>query len=314
MLSALAAADTVTWISICAKALIYASALVAMGSVFSILTLRSLPASEVQFLRRLSVFCAISAAMLSLLRLPLRAGFLMGGTWQGATDPMMLMIVLESPLGFSIALRLVGLALICTILIPARIGRLLGVCGVALVAVSFAFRGHALQDPRLLLSTLVTLHVLGLSFWIGAFTPLYRIAGQNAGSAVGRISHEFGRIAIWVVAVLTLAGGVTLWLLTGNLLTALFTPYGQFFAVKLIVFLAVIGCAAWNKLRLTPALLRQEAGAGACLRASIRLETAFVTVILITTAILTTVTGPAATALVSYDHEVRIDRTSLPLS
>ena len=80
------------------------------------------------------------------------------------------------------------------------------------------------------------------------------------------------------------------------------------------VFLAVIGCAAWNKLRLTPALLRQEAGAGARLRASIRLETAFVTVILITTAILTTVTGPAATALVSYDHEVRIDRTSLPLS
>ena len=97
MLSALASADLVTWLSICVKALVYATALIAMGSILSILMLRRLPAPEVQTLRRLSVFCAIGAALLSLLRLPLRASFLMGGTWQGATDPMMLTMVSESP-------------------------------------------------------------------------------------------------------------------------------------------------------------------------------------------------------------------------
>lgn len=295
MLSALASADLVTWLSICVKALVYATALIAMGSILSILMLRRLPAPEVQTLRRLSVLCAIGAALLSLMRLPLRASFLMGGTWQGATDPMMLTMVSESPLGASIALRLVGLALICAILLPVRLGRPLAACGVIIVAASFVFRGHALEEPRVLLAALISLHILGLAFWIGAFTPLYRLSAADTASVAGQISHDFGRIAVWVVGTLTLAGGVTLWLLTGNVLDALFTSYGQFFAIKLGVFLGIIGFAAWNKLRLTPALLRQEPGASAHLRWSIRTETALVALILVTTAILTTISAPEAT-------------------
>jgi putative copper resistance protein D len=262
VVSVLASADAVTWLSICVKALVYATALLAIGSILSVLTLRSLPSSEVQALRRLSVFCAIGAALFSLSRLPLRASFLMGGTWQGATEPMMLTMVLQSPLGYSIALRLVGLGLICAIVLPARVGRLLAALGVVIVAASFVFRGHALEDPRLLLATLVMLHILGLAFWIGVFAPLYRLAGNSTGSVAGQVSHDFGRVAVWVVGTLTLAGGVTLWLLTGNLQDAFFTSYGQFFAIKLCVFLAIIGFAAWNKLRLTPdacvALSRSE--------------------------------------------------------
>lgn len=294
MLSTLSSVDLVTWLSICVKALVYATTLLAMGSILSILALCRLPASEVQALRRLSVLCAIAAALLSLVRLPLRASFLMGGTWQGATDPMMLTMVSESPLGSSIALRLIGLALICAILLPARLGRPLAVVGVIIVAASFVFRGHALEEPRLLLAALLTLHILGLAFWIGAFAPLYRLSGANTASVAGQVSQDFGRMAVWVVGALTLAGGVTLWLLAGNVLDALFTPYGQFFVVKLGVFLGIIGFAAGNKLRLTPGLLRQEPDAGARLRLSIRMETALVALILMTTATLTTVSAPEA--------------------
>jgi len=294
MLNALASADVVTWLSIVVKSLVYATAFLAMGSVLNLLTLRSLPASEVRKLRQMSVVWAIGAALFSVLRVPLRASFLMGGTWQGATEPMMLTMVSDSPLGSSITLRLIGLALICAILLPACFGRPLAALGVVVVAASFVFRGHALEEPRLLLATLITLHVLGLAFWIGAFAPLYRLSGANTASVAGQVSHDFGRIAVWVVGALTLAGGVTLWLLTGNVLNALFTPYGQFFAIKLGVFLAIIAFAAWNKLRLTPALLRQEPGAGSRLRGSIRMETALVALILLTTAILTTVSAPEA--------------------
>lgn len=294
MLNALASADAVTWLSIVVKALVYAIAFLAMGSVLSILTLRRLPASEVWKLRRMSVVWAIAAAVFSVLRLPLRASFLMGGTWQGATDPMMLTMVSDSPLGASIAVRLFGLALICAILLPARIGRPLAGLGVVIVAASFVVRGHALEEPRLLLASLITLHVLGLAFWIGAFAPLYRLSGEKTADIAGQVSHDFGRMAVWVVGALSLAGAVTLWLLTGHVLDALFTPYGQFFALKLGAFLAIIALAAWNKLHLTPALLRQEPGAGARLRGSIRMETALVALILLTTATLTTVSAPEA--------------------
>jgi putative copper resistance protein D len=156
------------------------------------------------------------------------------------------------------------------------------------------FRGHALEEPRLLLATLITLHVLGLAFWIGALAPLYRLSGASTDSVAGQVSHDFGQLAIWVVGGLSLAGGATFWLLTGNVLNALFTPYGQFFAIKLVVFLTIMAFAAWNKLRLTPALLRQVPGAGARLRRSIRTEAALVALILLTTATLTTVSAPEA--------------------
>ncbi|MFT4783097.1 MAG: putative copper resistance protein D [Paracoccaceae bacterium] len=153
-------------------------------------------------------------------------------------------------------MRLVGLGLICAIVLPARVGRLLAALGGVIVAASFVFRGHALEEPRLFLAALIMLHILGLAFWIGAFAPLYRLAGKSTGSVAGQVSHDFGRLAVWVVGALTLAGGVTLWLLTGNLQDAIFTPYGQFFAIKLCAFFAIIGFAAWNRLRVTPALLR----------------------------------------------------------
>ncbi|MDT8328386.1 MAG: copper-binding protein [Roseovarius sp.] len=233
MLSAIAALDAITYLSICVKALVYVVTFLAMGSVLSILTLRRLPASEVQALTRLAAICAVGGALLSVLRLPVRASFLMGGTWQGATDPILLAMVWQSPLGVSIVLRLVGLGLICAILLPSRFGRWAAVFGGIIVAASFVLRGHAISEPRLLLCMLVTVHVLGLSFWIGGFAPLYRLAGHNSKGVAGQVCLEFGRLAVWGVGALTLAGGVTLWLLTGNAMTALATPYGQFFAVKL---------------------------------------------------------------------------------
>jgi putative copper resistance protein D len=292
MISALASADPVTWISICVKALVYATTLLAMGSILSLLTLRKLPAREVHSLKWIAVACAIAAAVSSLARLPLRASFLMGGTWQGATEPMMLAMVWDSPLGTSIAIRLVGLGLILLILVPGRAGRGLAGLGAIVAALSFVFRGHALEEPRVLLGALITLHVLGVAFWIGAFAPLYRIGGEASATAAGTVAHEFGRQALWVVGILTGVGAITLWLLTGNILAAIYTPYGQIFALKLAIFAGVMGFAAWNKLRLTPALLRDEHGAGTKLRQSVRLEAALIGVILLTTAALTTVSAP----------------------
>ena len=91
---------------------------------------------------------------------------------------------------------------------------------------------------------------------------------------------------------LAVAGVALFVLLTGDPLAALGTPYGWILAVKLLLFTLLLGLAALNKYRLTPALQMGTLRAGGHLRRSIRLEAAAVLAILATTATLTTVAAP----------------------
>ena len=166
------------------------------------------------------------------------------------------------------------------------------IVGAGIVCASFAFRGHVLAEPRVILGALVTAHLLGLAFWIGAFAPLHRLAGGADPMHAGAAAAEFGRRALWVVPALAVAGGGLLVLLAGNPLDALSTPYGQLLAIKLSVFVLLLGLAAFNKLRVTPALLAGDSAAAGRLRQSIRLEFAAVSTILAATATLTTIGSP----------------------
>lgn len=292
MLSTLAAADTVTWLAIFVKAGAYFASLLAAGSVLVLLGLRTLPASAHRRVVWTAVGAAVFAAVLSLLRIPLQASFLTGGAPEGARDPMLLRMVFDSPLGDAVTLRLVGLGMICATLLPGRGAQWIAGGGAVLVAASFAMRGHALEEPRLLLGSLITVHVLGLAFWIGALAPLARVAWRGPPAAAGALAQEFGAKALWVVGILMAAGGVMLALFGAASPAALKTAYGQGFALKLVLVFGVLSLAAFNKLRLTTALLSGEPGAGAYLRQSIRWETALIAIILLTTAAATTVSAP----------------------
>lgn len=292
MLAALTSADAVTWASICVKALAYAATLSAIGSVIVLVALRELSDGGRSALRLTAVASVLAAALFSALRLPVRASFLMGGTWDGATDPMILGMVTDSPLGTSVALRIVGLALILAMLWRTRAGLALALLGACIASVSFALRGHALSEPRVLLGALITLHILCLAFWVGGFAPLARAARMDPPAQAGALAHEFGRSALWAVGLVVLAGAITLALLGAATPSALSSPYGQMFAVKLVLFAGVIALAAVNKLTLTPALQTGAPGAGARLRRSISVEAVLVAGILVTTAALTTLSAP----------------------
>ena len=294
MISTLASADAHVWLSILVKTLAYSATMLAAGSVLVSVGLREVTEDGRRLLRLMAVLAALAAAALSALRVPVRASFLMGGTFEGAVDPMILGIVAESPLGSSVTVRLVGLALIPTIILPMRGARWLALAGALVTCVSFALRGHALGDPRYLLGTLVTIHILGLAFWIGAFAPLVRATRRESPAMVGALAHEFGTKALWIVAALVAAGAVTLVLLGAATPAALATPYGQTFLIKLALFAAVLGLAALNKVRLTPELQAAAPGAAQRLRRSIGLESVLILAILATTAALTTVTSPPA--------------------
>lgn len=292
MISALSSADAVTWLSISVKAMAYATTLLAAGLALTVLFLRTLPEDEERSLGGIAVLMAMASAFFSVLRLPIRASFLMGGTWAGALDPMILSMVLESPLGTAVALRLVGLALILGILSRSRIGRNVAALGTVFVAASFAMRGHALEDPRSLLGVLVTAHILGLAFWLGAILSLWRLSRHSGSQATGAVAAEFGGKALLIVPGLTLAGIVTFLVLTGWRVESLTSAYAQFFAVKLALFSGVLGFAAWNKLRLTSALQNGAPAAAVQLRVSLWFEAGLIAAVLFVTAALSTVSAP----------------------
>ncbi|WP_299684148.1 CopD family protein [uncultured Tateyamaria sp.] len=292
MLASLASADTVTWVSIIVKVIAYAGTLIAVGSVLVLVALREVDARGRTSLRRITVLAACVGAVFTVLRLPVRASFLMGGTWDGAMDPTILGMVAQSPLGPSAALRLVGLALILFVFWRARSGQVIAIVGAVLASASFALRGHALGEPQVILGALVTLHILCLAFWIGGLAPLAQAARSEPPIRAGALAHEFGGRALWSVGLLVLAGGITLALFGAASPAALSTPYGQMFAAKIALFVGVLSLAAINKLSLTPALLADMPQAGVRLRRSITLEAVLITAILCVTATLTTISSP----------------------
>ena len=286
------AMDGATLATVAVKTLSYLASLAAAGSALALASLSTLDGDATRTVRRLGLAAAFTAGLASAALVPMSAVYLAGGSWAGAVDPVLTGMVATSPVGESLAVRIAGLAVVAALLTSARAPGYVCVAGAGIVCASFALRGHVLDEPRLILGALLTAHLLGLAFWIGALAPLHRLAGRADPTRAGAAAAEFGRRALWVVPALAAAGGGLLVLLAGNPLDALATPYGRLLAVKLAVFVLLLGLAAFNKLRLTPALLVGDAGAGVRLRRSIGLELAAVLAILATTAILTTVASP----------------------
>ena len=276
--------DGATLATVALKAFACLASLTAAGSALALASLTNLDRDTRRMVGRLGLACAVAAGLASAALIPVGAIYLAGGSWTGAVDPALTGMVAASPVGESLAVRIAGLAVVAVLFISGRAPGPAAVAGAGIVCASFAFRGHVLAEPRLILGALITAHLLGLAFWIGAFAPLYRMAGRADPSRAGAAAAEFGRRALWVVPALAAAGATLLVLLAGNPLDAVGTTWGRLLAVKLAVFVLLLGLAAYNRLRLTPALLAGDVGAGVLLRRSIRLEFAAVSVILAVTA------------------------------
>ena len=286
------AMDGATLATVAVKALAYLASLAAAGSALALASLTKLDRDTRRMAGRLGLACAITAGLASAALIPAGAIYLAGGSWAGAVDPALTGMVAESPVGESIVVRIAGLTVVAVLFVSGRVPGLAAVAGAGVVCASFALRGHVLAEPRLILGALVTAHLMGLAFWIGAFAPLHRLAGHADPIRAGAAAAQFGRRALWVVPALAVAGVALLVLLAGNPLDAVETTYGRLLVVKLAVFVLLLGLAAFNRLRLTPALLAGDAVAGIRLRRSIGLEFAAVMVILVVTATLTTIASP----------------------
>jgi putative copper export protein len=200
----------------------------------------------------------------------------MSGDMAGLFDLGLTRMILQAGEGRATLLRLIGLSL----MVPAPAVRRpppWALIGALVAATSFAWMGHvhALAEPWLAASVLV-LHLLGAAFWLGALMPLLMVSRGADVSRVAATAARFGASALVVVAELWTSG------------------YGRLVLSKIVLVACLLALAALNHFRLTPGLIEGDGRALRALQKSIRFEIALAGAILIVTAAMTTVAGPAA--------------------
>ncbi|MDA9510799.1 copper-binding protein [Bradyrhizobium sp. CCBAU 11386] len=138
------------------------------------------------------------------------------------------------------------------------------------VGLSLAMTGHAATaPPEMVTRPAIFLHGLGVAFWIGALAPLAALVSKP-GAALP-VVNRFSRIAVPVVAMLALTGLALAVVQLEKPAALVETRYGLILSIKLALVAALLALAALNRVRLTPALARDEAAAPA-LKRSILLE------------------------------------------
>lgn len=278
--------------AVLAKAVTYAATFGAAGAVFFLLYCGTLLRDQQRArIRRLIGILAGIAAAASILRILLLAGS-MSGEVAGMFDSSFTRMILGAGEGRATGQRMVGLALVLFALSTNPMFRGPAIAGAIAASTSFAWVGHihgmVPNTPTLLLC----LHLLCAAFWLGALPPLLVIAAGNNTSQVAAAAARFGKLALRVVALLLAAGASLLFMLIGDAAQFWASDYGRMMAIKLLAVAALLGAAAWNKLYLTPRLLKRDARAALMFRRSVLAEIGLGALILLATAAFTTLTGP----------------------
>ncbi|HEY6456525.1 MAG TPA: CopD family protein [Steroidobacteraceae bacterium] len=261
------------------------------GALFLILFGTWLPLSGVR-IRRLLRIATLTAGALVLLQFSIEAARL-AGEFSGVWDPQMQRLAWDSVVGTATRLRLGGLLLVLVgLLARRRTAAVLCILGIAVLAVAFTLLGHTVDQPhRMGLALLLLLHLLSMAFWFGAIWPLRQAVILEAPAAAAAVLERFSRFAVWIVPGMLLAGATLVVLLVPGF-SVFGQPYGRLLLAKMAGFGALMGFAAVNKLRLTPALLQNDPAAVPRLRRSLLSEYLILAAVLCITAIMTELYSP----------------------
>lgn len=241
-------------------------------------------------INKLGQRAAILGISLVLIHHALEAGR-MAGNFAGVMYPSLQRMTLHSTAAFANMLRVVGLLWIAVgTFRGGQIWRITRCFAALLIAVSFVVTGHTTAyPPHWLLAALLMLHVVIVAFWFGSLAPLYLLVRKDNAALSVRVITSFSMIATACVPVIAIAGGVLAWLLLPSWSTLL-EPYGLLLLTKIVGFAVLLGLAALNKWRLTPAL-SQRASAKKFRRVVIA-EYALMCVVLSATALMTGLFSP----------------------
>lgn len=240
-------------------------------------------------IKRQAAFFAVLALVAAVFGFVLQGAALLGDAG-GVTDPEMLGLLWQTPVGDALTYQVIGAVVIIAGLFIPYFGRWISLAGGILALWSLAQIGHVPQVEQTGARLLLLLHLLGVAFWIGILGPLRNLSRQPEHlDRAARLGHLFGRVASVTVPFLILAGLLMAWLLLGDLRSLVSTPYGLTLLVKLSLVVLILALAAANKHRFVPAMQAGDAEAARHLARSIELEALVIALVLMVTATLTTV-------------------------
>ncbi|MEA2837687.1 MAG: copper transport protein [Bradyrhizobium sp.] len=183
---------------------------------------------------------------LDLLGLPV-SGVLTAAPWRAA---------IATTLGPSLAVAAAAMAL-GVFARRSRSGtfaRTAAVLAMAGVGVALASSGHAgTASPQWLTRPAVFLHAVGVAYWLGALAPLLAMLHRQPATLIP-VLHRFSRGAVPVVGGLVLTGLALAIVQLESFRALIDTKYGWILSIKVTLVILLLGLAALNRFRLTPAL------------------------------------------------------------
>lgn len=243
------------------QALGYVGLLVAAGLVVFLgwtargIRLRDVVRRRLLLALRFGAGVAVAAAALGV---PLAGAYQQGLGLSGLGDPASYDTALVGDQVTVLVLHLVGLGLAVAMTARERATpSLVGDLGAAVAVWSPALVGHTrAYEPVSLLVVTDALHLSAGAVWLGGLVGLVlslASLGGRAGEAA-RLVTRFSTVAAGLLAALAVTGVLMAWRILGSWSGLVDTTYGRLLLVKLGIAVVVVAVAAWNRLRLVPAV------------------------------------------------------------
>ena len=169
-----------------------------------------------------------------------------------------------------------------------------------LLLVSLGWVGHAVEGQgvtRLVHQINQMAHLLAAGLWLGGLVPLAWLLGRarsSSGTAWISVARDvvprFSQMGYAAVALLAATGALNTLLLVGSIQALVGTPYGRLLGLKILLFLAMVTVALFNRFRLLSRLQRdaQASAAAAALGRSVLCEQGLGFAILVVVSVLGT--------------------------
>jgi copper transport protein len=236
----------------------YLGVLTAVGVIW----FRLVPARDVGFrtdrrlatLRRRAVLLGVAGLVVSV---PFRVAR-SGGGLDSLGDEAFLRDSLTGPVGWSVAVTIVGLALLTGVVGRPGNGRhaTVAVAGTSLLALAgFVVEGHTRTvDPIGAIVVGALVHTAAAALWAGGVLGLAVALRSDGDDSVTTASvvRRFSDLAVGSVVVVALTGVVLAWLVLPEPGDLLDTGYGYALLVKVGLVGALVAIGAYNRFRLVP--------------------------------------------------------------
>ena len=278
------------------KLLIYIALAMTVGGLAAMFTASRYQNRQIPFNYYLPIGCLLGLMAVTFGFL-LQVGSFAEEGISGMWDMDYAKILWNSGVGKSYKFQLLGWCLVISTIIMMWIKPIychlfaaLGMIFVFIIAISFTLTGHTAEAP-IWVRIALALHVVAAMWWIGSLYPLRSACDALGVSNLQSLMVEFGKQAMFLVGFLVIAGGIISYHLEGSFSNLLNTDHGNLLLLKLGTVAVILSIAAVHKFCYVPQLSSPESIA--TLKRSITIEMFIGFVILVITALMSSVTGPA---------------------